>query len=704
MRATAPRLLLLSLAVSLAVSACGGKDADQPVDANANAAGDAAQPAAFVLDETGLPPVNRFQLADLDDARNACTDFAGYANARFLAANPVPGDRTSWGAFEMLQERSTAIQRQLAEHAAGLDNATGVQKLVGDFWATGMDEAKINAQGIEPLKDELAAIDALADSAAIVQWLQQTAAKGQGFLIGVGAMPDFQDSSINIAATGQGGLGLPDTPYYSDEAHAQIREAYVAHIARVLELSGVPAAQAQQQAQDVMAFETRLAKASKSRAEFSRDVSLYYNPMQVADADALTPNFSWTKFFETQGVAQPKLFSVSVPEYFREVDGMLADLPVEQWKSYLRFHVVDGASPYLSDEFAQQHYEFHNRTLSGQKEMKPRWKRVLDTINGQVDEAMGQMYVEVAFPPESKAQMEALVANLGDALKARIQNLEWMSEDTKARALEKQAAFTTKIGYPDKWRDWSGLDTGRESYLDNVLAAQEFNYRYSIGKIGEPVDRTEWQMPPQMVNAYYNPLQNEIVFPAAILQPPFFDPDAPDEMNYGGIGAVIGHEMIHGYDDQGSRFGPTGKFENWWTEADKAAFEQRTGKLVAQFDAYRTADGRAINGTHTLGENIGDLGGLATAYDAMKKATEGKPDPMIDGLSRDQRFFLNWATVWRRNFTPEELSKRLVTDEHALAEFRAIGAPSNLPAFAAAFECKPGDPMVREGEDRVTIW
>ncbi|WP_187471204.1 M13 family metallopeptidase [Luteimonas viscosa] len=694
--------MLLSLAVTLAVSACQRESA--PAAATATAPADAPAAREMTLDESKLPPFNQFQVEDLDTSKNACTDFAGYANAKFLAANPIPGDRTSWGAFEMLDERSTAVQQQLAEQAAADADATGVEKLVGDFWATGMDEAKINAQGIEPLRDELARIDALSDSAGIVAWLRETAAKGQGFLIGVGAMPDFKDSSINIAATGQGGLGLPDTPYYKDADKQDIRDAYVAHIAKVLELSGVPAAEAATQANDVLAFETRLAAASKSRAEFSRDVSLYYNPMPVADADKLTPNFSWTEFFEAQGVEQPGTFSVSVPDYFREVDAMLADVPVDQWKSYLRFHVVDGASPYLSDAFVQQHYDFHNRTLSGQKELEPRWKRVLGTIDGQVGEAMGQLYVKVAFPPESKAKMEALVANLGEALKARIQNLEWMSEETKAKALEKQAAFTTKIGYTDKWRDWNGLETGRESYLDNVLAAQEFNYRWQIGKIGEPVDKTEWAMPPQMVNAYYNPLQNEIVFPAAILQPPFFDPDATDEMNYGGIGAVIGHEMSHGYDDQGSRFGPTGKFENWWTEADAAAFKERTGKLVAQFDGYRTSDGRALNGTHTLGENIGDLGGLATAYDAMKKATAGTPDPMTDGLTRDQRFFLNWATVWRRNFTPEELSKRLVTDEHALAEFRAIGAPSNLPAFAAAFGCKPGDAMVRDGDRQVVIW
>jgi putative endopeptidase len=383
---------------------------------------------------------------------------------------------------------------------------------------------------------------------------------------------------------------------------------------------------------------------------------------------------------------------------------MLGDTDPAAWRSYLRFHTVDGAAPYLSDAFANERFNFYNNKLSGQKEIEARWKRVLGTIEGQAGEALGQMYVKVAFSPESKAKMETLVANLGAALKDRIQGLEWMSDETKAKAQEKQAAFTTKIGYPDKWREWNGLSTDRDSYIGNVLAAQEFNYKFDIAKIGKPVDKTEWNMPPQMVNAYYNPFQNEIVFPAAILQPPFFDPDASDEMNYGGIGAVIGHEMSHGYDDQGSRFGPTGKFENWWTDADVSAFKARTGKLIAQFNDYRTSDGQAINGTHTLGENIADLGGLATAYDAMKKATAGTPDPMTDGLTRDQRFFLNWATVWRRNFTPEELKKRIATDEHALAQFRAIGAPSNLPAFAAAFKCKVGDAMVRAADKQVVIW
>lgn len=697
-----PNRLFLSCAIVLALSACNR--APDSASAPAASAAPSADAPALTLDESTLPPYNRFLIGDLDTSKNACVDFGGYVNGKWLAANAIPGDRTSWGAFEMLDERSTAVQHQLAQQAAADANAQGVEKLVGDFWATGMDEATINAQGIAPLQADLAAIDALTDTASIAEWLRTTAAKGQGFLWGIGAMPDFKDSSVNIAATGQGGLGLPDTTYYTAADKAGIREAYVAHIAKVLELSGTPAADAQAQAANVLAFETRIAKASKSREEFSRNVELYYNPMPVAEADRLTPNFPWTTFFQSQGIAVPATFSMSVPSFHQEVDRMLVDVPVEQWKSYLRFHVVDGASPYLSDAFAQQNYDFYNRTLSGQQEIEPRWKRVLGTVDSQVGEAMGQLYVQVAFPAESKAKMEALISNLSDALKIRIENLEWMSAETKQKALEKWNTFEPRVGYPDKWRDWAGLTTSRDSYIGNVMAATEFNYKWDIGKIGKPVDKSEWGMRPQTVNASYNPLANQLTFPAAILQPPFFDPDATDEMNYGGIGAVIGHEMTHGYDDQGARFGPTGNMENWWTEADMTGFKARTGKLVQQFNDYTLPDGRALNGNHTLGENIADLGGLATAYDAMRKAAGDTPDPMTDGLTRDQRFFLSWATVWRRNFTPEELTKRLATDEHALSSFRAIAAPSNLPAFAAAFECKAGDPMVRSGDQQVVIW
>jgi putative endopeptidase len=695
-----PKTLLLSLSIATALAGCQ-KPAEAPA---ASTAAPATEAPAYTLDESKLPPVNRFLMSDLDPSKNACTDFGGYVNGKWLAANAIPADRTSWGAFEMLDERSTAAQRQLAEQAAAMKDATGVEKIVGDLYATGMDAAKINAQGIAPIKGHLDAIAALSDKEAIAEYLRTSAAKGENDLFGFGPNADFNDSTVNIAYATQGGLGLPDKGYYEDADKADKLAAYQAHVAKVLELSGSAAADAVKQAADVVAFEKRLAKVSKSSEQMSRDVKIFYNPVSPADADKLSPNFPWTKFFESQGVATPKMFSLAMPEFHGEVSKMLADVPAAQWQSYLRFHAVDGASPYLSDAFVQENYDFYSKTLRGQKELKERGKRVLDVIEGQTGEALGQMYVKVAFTPESKARMETLVKNLSEALKLRIENLAWMSPETKKKAMEKWASFTPKIGYPDKWRDWSGLATTRDSYLGNVLAANEFNYKWSLGKIGKPVDKTEWGMSPQTVNAYYNPQQNEIVFPAAILQPPFFDPNAPDEVNYGGIGAVIGHEMTHGYDDQGSRFGPTGNFENWWTPADAKGFSGLTDKLVAQFSGYEAVKGSMVNGKLTLGENIADLGGLATAYDAMKKATDGTPDPKTDGMTRDQRFFANWATVWRRNFSPEELKVRLTTDSHAPANFRAIGAPSNMPAFATAFACKAGDPMVRGGDDQVVIW
>ena len=697
-----PHLLTLSLAVAAALAGC-----KKPEEAAAPAApaADATASAApkLTLDESKLPPFNQFQASDLDPNGSACTDLNSYANAKFLAANPVPSDRTSWGAFEMLDERSNAVQHQLVEQAAAAKDATGVEKLVGDLWATGMDEAKINAQGIEPLKPELTAIDGVTDQAKLVDYLRTSAAKGQNELFSFGAEADFKNSSMNIAYAAQGGLGLPDPEYYTKADNKAKLDAYQAHIAKVLELSGVSAADAATQAKQVVDFETRLAKVSKTSTELSRDASLFYNPVSPADADKLTPNWSWTEFFKSQGLEVPPMFSLAIPAFHQEVSKMIGDTDPAIWRAYLRFHTVDSASPYLSQPFVDENFAFYNQTMRGQKEIKPRWKRVLASINNQAGEALGQMYVQVAFPADSKAKMEALVGNLRTALKARIEKLDWMSPETKEKAIAKWNSFTPKIGYPDKWRSWEGLKTGRDSYVDNVVAAQEFNYKWNLSKIGKPVDKTEWGMSPQTINAYYNPLQNEIVFPAAILQPPFFDPNAPVEMNYGGIGAVIGHEMTHGYDDQGSRFGPTGNFENWWTEADAKGFSSRTDRLVKQFDAYKTEKGN-VSGNLTLGENIADLGGLNTAYDAMKTATAGQDDPKTDGLTRDQRFFLNWATVWRRNFTPDELAVRLKTDPHAPANFRALGAPSNMPAFAAAFECKPGQPMVRAGDKQVVIW
>ncbi|WP_282266639.1 M13-type metalloendopeptidase [Stenotrophomonas sp. PS02298] len=694
-----PQILLLSLAVAAVLTGCPKQEEQSPPAATA------AAPAAteLKLDESKLPAYNAFTAADLDASKDACTDFNGYVNEKWLNANEIPADRTSWGAFTILDERSVAVQHQLAEQAAAMKNATGIEKIVGDFWAAGMDEAKINSLGITPLKADLAAIDGLQDTAALADYLRSTAAKGENFLFGFGPEADFKNSSMNMAYASQGGLGLPDTTYYTDASKADKLNAYKAHVAKVLELSGVAAADAAKQAEDVIKFETRLAKASKSSVELSRDVSLYYNPVTVADADKLTPNFSWTAFFQAQGIAAPATFSLAMPAFHAEVSKMLADTDPAAWRAYLRFHTVDGAAPYLSNEFVQENYAFYGKELNGQKEIKPRWKQVLGTIESDAGDAFGQMYVKVAFSPESKAKMEELVKNLAGALKDRIQNLTWMSDETKAKAIAKWETFTPKIGYPDKWRDWSGLSTTHDDYLGNVRAANAFNYKWALAKIGQPVDKTEWGMTPQTVNAYYNPLQNEIVFPAAILQPPFFDPNADDALNYGGIGAVIGHEMTHGYDDQGSRFGPTGNFENWWTPADSKGFAGLTGKLVNQFNEYKVGD-QSVNGSLTLGENIADLGGLATAYDALQKASAGKEDAKVDGFTRDQRFFFNWATVWRTKYTAENAKVRLATDPHAPAQFRAMGAPSNLPTFAAAFQCKAGSPMVRAGDKQVVIW
>ncbi|MBP6627717.1 MAG: peptidase, partial [Arenimonas sp.] len=624
--------LALALAVSVALAAC------QKTETPAPAAPVAAEPAKPVIDLATLKvPSISLQASDVDETIQACQDFDAFVNSKWLAANPVPADRTTWGPFVVLSERSLEIQQKLVEGLAAQADATGTAKLIGDVWATGMDEAAINAAGITPLQPMLDQIAALDTPESIANFLKTTYAKGQGYVFGFGPSPDFKDSSVNIAYASQAGLGLPDKGYYFDEKHAEVRAAYQAHLAAMLALAGADEATAAAQAADVMAFETRLAKVSLSSEELSRDVSLYYNPVSVADADALTPNFTWSSFFAAQGIEAPAMFSLAQPDFHKEVSAMIADVPAATWQAYLRAQTLDNAAPFLSDAFVQEHFNFYNKTLRGQAEMQPRWKRVLNTVNSQMGEALGKEYVDVAFSPEAKERMQTLVANLGAALKDRIEGLEWMSPETKEKAIEKWASFTPKIGYPDKWRDWSGLETSRSSYVDNLMAANEFNYKFNLAKIGQPVDKTEWGMSPQTVNAYYNPLANEIVFPAAILQPPFFDPNADDAVNYGGIGAVIGHEMIHGYDDQGSRFDAKGNFVNWWSDKDKAGFEERTGRLVAQFDGYESIEGLHVNGKLTLGENIADLGGLAVAHDALQRELATKKVEPIDGYTPDQR-------------------------------------------------------------------
>ncbi len=686
----------LTIAIAASLAACG-KNETAP-------AADAAKPAFDQSQiKTALISLNS---ADLDPSIAACTDLNGFVNSKWLKANPVPGDQTTWGSFEILRERSLEVQHALVQQAAASQAKAGsVEAKIGDIWKTGNDEAKIEAAGLAPLQPTLDKITALNDTAAITQYLRDSQAQGQGVLFSLFANADYKDSANVIAYVGQGGLGLPEKGYYFDDAQAKIRDAYVAYIAQVLTLSGVDAAQAAEQAKAVMAFETRLAKASMSRIEM-RDPAKRYNPLSAADADKLTPNFSWTALFDTLKVPAAQKFSLAQPGFFSEMDKMLADVPAATWQSYLRFHTIDDASPYLSSQFEMANFEFYGKTLRGQQEMQPRWKRVLESVNGGMGEALGQLYVDAVFPAESKEAMQHLVQNLSVALKARLEQLPWMGEETRKKALEKWASFTPKIGYPDKWREWTGLQTNGDSYLGNMQAARAFNYRYMLDKVGKPVDKTEWGMTPQTVNAYYNATKNEIVFPAAILQAPFFDAKADPALNYGGIGAVIGHEMMHGYDDSGSQFAANGNFDNWWTDSDRKAFTERTDQLVAQFDGYESVPGVFVKGKLTLGENIGDLGGLTVAYDALQMALKENPkaNVEVDGHSQDQRFFMNWATVWRRNFTDGELRVRLNTDPHAPANFRANGAPSNMPSYAAAFQCKAGDAMVRADDKRVVIW
>ena len=650
-----------------------------------------------------------FDPASLDASIAACSDFNGHVNAIWMAANPVPGDRTRWGTFDALREESLDVQHAIVGKLAADETAAAgsIARKLGDFFASGMDESGIEKAGLKPLKAELARIERLKTARDVAEHIGRAYAVGNGQLFRFGPRADFKDSSQMIASANQGGLGLPERGYYLDDKpdYARIRAAYVEHIGKLLVLAGAKPQAAASDAKAIMALETALAEASLDRIAL-RDPKNQYNFVSIAEADRVTPHFSWATFFAAQGLAQIDGFSLSQPTFFAGMDKLLANTPVAHWRAYLRFHTLDDASPYLGEAFVQQNYAFHNRTLRGQKEIQARWKRVLTMVNNAMGMALGELYVAQTFPPESKQRAQELVRNLGLAYKSRIEQLDWMSAETKARALEKWASFTPKIGYPEKWRDWSGLEVSRAGYLANVMASAKFEHAYRMAKIGKPVDRSEWGMTPQTVNAYYNAAQNEIVFPAAILQPPFFDAKADDALNYGGIGAVIGHEMGHGYDDRGSQFDAKGNFNNWWTKQDRDAFTTRADQLVAQFDRYVAIDDVHVKGKLTLGENIADLGGLAVAYDALQIALDANPDARrkLDGLTPEQRFFINWARVWRTNVLPEEAKVLANTDSHAPGRFRAIGAPSNMPEFATAFACKDGDAMVRPDKDRVKIW
>ena len=698
--------MLLAASVTFALAACG-KQEQAPAPAPASSA-----PAPASTTASAAKPASVFDASELDAAISACQDFNGFVNAKWIAANPIPQDRTRWGAFDALAEKSLSTQHDIVDTAA--KNAPqakpgSIEQKIGYLYQAGMDQDAINKLGYEPIKPQLAQIDALKTPADIAKYIDARFADGDSQVFQFGSGADFKDAKIQIGYANQDGLGLPTRDYYTEAKYADIRNAYKDYIAKSLELTGVAEADAKKQADEVLAFETKLAQSSLSPTEL-RDLDNQYHFVSVAEADKLTPHFNWNDFFKAQGLTIDKGFSLSQPKFFAGFDKLLASAPISQWQAYLRFHAISSASPYLSTAFQDNRFDFYGKTLSGQPEQKPLWKRVLGAVNSSMGEALGQLYVAKEFTPEAKQRAQDLVTNVREALKDRIQQLDWMSDATKQKALDKWQKFLPKIGYPDHWRSWDGLDIKQGDYYGDLMAAAKFNYQWDIGHIGKPTDRTEWSMTPQTVNAYYDPSTNTINFPAAILQPPFFYANGDDAINYGGIGAVIGHESSHGFDDQGSQFDGDGNKADWWTAQDKAQFKARTGKLVDQFNAYAPIKDKPdlhVNGQLTLGENIADLGGLNVAYDALQdalKKNSNEAQQKIDGYTEDQRFFLSWARVWRNNTREKQAMLYLNIDPHAPASLRAIGAPSNMPAFAQAFQCKAGESMVRDDDKQVKIW
>lgn len=707
--------IALAVAAALAMAGCnqshGPASSTSLPTASSSPAAARTAPAPASTAEAALAQLIAFTL---DDQYNPCNDFADFVNAKWNAAHPIPSDETTWGGFQMLREQSLQDQRQLLEAAsrdAKDDKGSRLEQKLGRLYAAGMDSTAIDGLGYDPIKPELAKIDALKTPAEIQDFLDQSFNDGSGYVFNFFARADFKDATNQIGYVNQGGLGLPTRDYYLDAKYKDIRDAYLGYIAKSLQLADTPEADAKKQAGEVLAFETALAKASLAPTEL-RNLDNRYHFVTAAEADKVSPHFSWDKFFKAQGVDIGKGFSLSQPKFIAEFDRLLASAPAPQWQAYLKFHLVSDASPALSQPFQDNHFGFYDKTLAGQPEQKERWKRVVAMTNEAMGMGLGELYVAQYFPPQAKQRAEQLVANVRDALKTRIENLDWMSEATKKKALDKWALFLPKIGYPDKgeWRDWSGLDIQPGNFYANLRAADKYNYHYNIGKIGKATDRKEWFMTPQTVNAYYDPTTNTINFPAAILQPPFFYAKGDDAVNYGGIGYVIGHESSHGFDDNGSQFDGHGNRANWWTPEDKKKFDERTDALAKQYDGYAPIPGKPdlhVNGRLTLGENIADLGGLNIAYDALQaalKAHPGEADEKIDGMTQDQRFFLNSARVWEGTTRDKRAELLLNIDPHSPAKIRAFASAANMPQFAQAFQCKPGDKMVHTGDKLVKIW
>ncbi len=658
----------------------------------------------FCQNENKRDEINK---KDMDTSISPAVDFFEYADGTWLKNTEIPAAYSGWGSFYILEDENL---NKLKNILAGVEKNTTVKKgsseqLVGDFYFTGMDSAFIEQQGFKPVEKDLNAVDAIKGLKDFYKELAYVQLGYSNPLFGFGSGADAKNSKMNIAQLRQSGLGMPDRDYYlkDDSNTKKIKDDYSQLIKKSFMLIGYNSDKAENVSETILSLEIRLAKASMPRVEM-RDPYKTYHKMTIKELVSLTPDFSWNEYFTSIGISNPGEINVAQPDFFKEINEVIKTTPIDVLKEYLKWNIIRSASAYLSEPFVEANFDFYGKILNGTTEMQPRWKRVLGTVNGEIGMELGKLFVKQYFPPYAKKRALDLVHNLMASLKTRIENLEWMSPETKKAALKKLASFTVKIGYPDKWKSYKGLVINRESYFGNVLSSSIFNSKKELAKIGKPVDKTEWGMTPQTVNAYYSPRNNEIVFPAGILQPPFFNAGADDAVNYGGIGTVIGHEMTHGFDDQGRRYDASGNLKDWWTKQDEENFNKRAQRIVDQYNGYIAVDTLHVNGKLTEGENIADLGGVNVSFDSFMKTDEYKKDKPINGFTPAQRFFLSYATVWKIKNRPERLSLRVRTDPHSPEHFRVDGPLSNTPAFWQAFNVKPGDSMRMPEDKLVKIW
>lgn len=674
--------------------------------------------AAPAADTSAAPPVPRFSISYMDLFVDPGHDFYRFADGNWVKNNPVPADKSRWASFSELAERNWYLIHGILNEAETNTTAEAHSPVreVGDFFASAMDTNRIEQLGFQPIADDLKRIDQIGSTTELLSLLAHFHEESVGGLFSTDFGPDAKNSSIYAYELDQGGLTLPDRDYYLTDRFADIRDKYREHVAKMFELLGEKPDEATNHAATVLAIETSLAKASRSRVDL-RDPNKNYNKFTTAAFLARNPEVPWKAYFTESGLDPsasdaaggkvPLSYEiVGQPEFFDALAKLFKDQPLDAWKIYLRWHLLHGSAPFLQRAVEEENFAFFGKTLRGQEEQEPRWKRAAHVIDGTIGEALGQLYVEKYFPPDAKRRMLELVDNLKAVFRDHLEHVDWMTEPTREKALAKFSKFSQKIGYPDKFRDYSSIEIRRDDYLGNVRRSAEFENHRELVRLGKPVDKSEWHMTPETVNAYFNPLQNEIVFPAGILQPPFFDMSMDDAVNYGGIGVVIGHEITHGYDDQGRKYDADGNLNEWWTEADSKAFDARAQKVVDQYDAFEPLPGLHVNGKLTLGENIADLGGVTIAYDALQRALAKDPSKnrKIDGFTPEQRFFISFAQIWRTNIRDAEARRLATVDPHSPGQFRAVGPLQNFQPFYDAFGIKPGEPMWRTPDLRAKIW